>query len=271
MLERSDIMYIYDGSFEGLLCCVFESYEKKELPIDIQAENAMQMTLYTIKNIDSNSTKANRVRIGIMKKARKDFYDFIEMAFYTCHPHKERLILDFIRLGMQHGKDALSMLTHDTVSDLQKAVTALTRESHQFKGFVRFSIYNQVMLSIIEPKNFVLPLLAPHFCDRYQNETFIIYDKTHGDALLYKPRELIITQVNDFELPETDEQENQYRSLWKLFYDTIAIDERSNDKCRMSHMQKRYWKHLTEMNDRPTKPLTIQDKQLILASIMLIM
>ena len=25
-----EIIYQYDGSFEGLLCCVFESYTKKE-------------------------------------------------------------------------------------------------------------------------------------------------------------------------------------------------------------------------------------------------
>ena len=27
-----EIIYQYDGSFEGLLCCVFESYTKKERP-----------------------------------------------------------------------------------------------------------------------------------------------------------------------------------------------------------------------------------------------
>ena len=27
-----EIIYQYDGSFEGLLCCVFESYTKKRTP-----------------------------------------------------------------------------------------------------------------------------------------------------------------------------------------------------------------------------------------------
>ena len=30
-----EIIYQYDGSFEGLLCCVFESYTKKERPTAI--------------------------------------------------------------------------------------------------------------------------------------------------------------------------------------------------------------------------------------------
>ena len=28
-------VYLYDGTFEGFLCCVFESYMKKETPVDI--------------------------------------------------------------------------------------------------------------------------------------------------------------------------------------------------------------------------------------------
>ena len=32
MSDRSDLVYAYDGSFVGLMCCIFESYEQKEIP-----------------------------------------------------------------------------------------------------------------------------------------------------------------------------------------------------------------------------------------------
>ena len=32
MSFRTDISYCYDGTFDGLLSCVFESFDKKELP-----------------------------------------------------------------------------------------------------------------------------------------------------------------------------------------------------------------------------------------------
>ena len=32
MSARSDVTYVYDGSFEGLLTAVFESFESRELP-----------------------------------------------------------------------------------------------------------------------------------------------------------------------------------------------------------------------------------------------
>lgn len=171
MFERSNIVYLYDGSYEGLLCCIFESFEKKELPVDIQPENAVQMTLYGTKIILTDISKFDRVREGILKKTSEDVYSYVEFSYYTCHPKKELLILDFIGLSLKYGIKVLSMLTNNTVLQLQDSIKALTREAHQFQGFVRFSVYGDFMLSVIEPKNFVLPLLAPHFCDRYTNET----------------------------------------------------------------------------------------------------
>jgi hypothetical protein len=35
MPERTALIYCYDGSFDGLLCCVFESYDRNELPSEV--------------------------------------------------------------------------------------------------------------------------------------------------------------------------------------------------------------------------------------------
>lgn len=29
MPDRANVAYCYDGSFEGMLCCIFESFEKR--------------------------------------------------------------------------------------------------------------------------------------------------------------------------------------------------------------------------------------------------
>ncbi|NLV50023.1 MAG: DNA metabolism protein [Clostridiales bacterium] len=260
MPERSDIVYVYDGSFEGLLCCIFDSYEHNELPFEICLEDAGQETLYPVHYVYTDTAKANRVKAGIKKKASYDVYKTAELGYYSCHPRKELLISDFVRLGMKHGRKTLSMLADDTVSELLGAVKGLTRESHQLKGFVRFSIYSGVMTAVIEPKNFVLPLLQDHFCDRYASDTFIIYDKIHEYALLYARNRSAITPVYNYKPPDADGEELLFRSLWKLFYDTIAVEERINPRCRMSHMQKRYWRHLTEM-DEQNEPLNLRGKK----------
>ena len=61
MPGTSDVIYLYDGSFEGLLCCVHESVYTHELPVDIQPEEAAQPTLFRQKYIAADEEKAARV------------------------------------------------------------------------------------------------------------------------------------------------------------------------------------------------------------------
>ena len=248
----SEYIYTYDGSFEGLLCCVFRSYEKKEIPQNIVPEPDLEPSFYAPVFVETDFQKAQRVKDGVKKVMGKRAYLFVLKGFYTCHPEKDMLILKFIRLGMKTGPKITSMLANDTVNKLFKAVQARSGESHKYKGFVRFSIYDDYMVSVIEPKNYVLPEIARHFCDRYPNETFMIYDKTHKAALIYGEGRCSIVEIEDFQAPGADVDELMFRDLWKTFYKTISIDERENPKCRMTHMPKRFWAHMTEME--PEEP-----------------
>lgn len=246
MLNQSNLMYRYDGSFDGLLCCVFESYDKKEIPMDILLPGIPQTMLFPVKEIKTDSQKSSRVLTSIPKKMGIDALDFVRRAFLTCFTQKELYILLFLRMGYRYGPSVMSMLANDVVNTLFKVVKHLDNESHLLKGFLRFSIFNNVLVAEIEPKNYVLPLLTQHFCERYPQEHFLIYDKTHGMALVYQPYRSTVIPIEELELPEPNEQEQSYRNLWQLFYDTIEVQGRHNPKCRMGHMPKRYWKYMTE-------------------------
>ena len=261
MSYRTDVVYQYDGTFEGFLCCVFASYALKELPLEIYADEPEQSLLFEVKWIETDTAKADRVYQSIPGRISREAQDLIRDGFLTCYPQKELLLLQFLRLGFKSGAAVMNRLTDNTVHALQKAVQGLHRESHLLTGFVRFSIYGKVMVSVIEPKNEVLPLLEPHFCDRYTDETFMIYDKTHRKALVYRPGESVMIPLEELELPEAGSEERLYQSLWQRFYDTIAIKERYNPRCRMSHMPKRFWKQMTEFAapSTPTPKLATDD------------
>lgn len=263
MYQRTDVAqsaaahvnYTYDGSFEGLMCCVFEGFSKKELPAAIHSIHAQQSLLFESRFIKTDTDKAARVIRGVENNISSQALELVQFGFLTCRENKELLIDRFLRLGFKHGAKVIDFLTDDTVSDLRKAVRHLTNEAHLFKGFVRFSVFESLLAAQIEPKNEVLPLLAPHFCDRYQNEAFLIHDKTHQMVLLHRRGEFSIVPVEGFTLPPIDAEEAQYRRLWKQFYNTIAIEGRTNPRCRMSHMPKRYWGHMTEFGlDTPETP-----------------
>ncbi len=54
MYTDSDLIYYYDGSFDGLLCCVFESYDKKEIPLDIRLSATSHSQLFSGKTIQTD-------------------------------------------------------------------------------------------------------------------------------------------------------------------------------------------------------------------------
>ncbi|SDE86432.1 TIGR03915 family putative DNA repair protein [Sporomusa acidovorans] len=253
MSGHSELIYCYDGSFDGLLCCVFESYEKQEVPLDILLPETTQSLLFAAKTIPTDKQKAKRVLAAIPKKMGTAALDFVRHAFLTCLKQKELYILLFLRLGFRHGPPVMNRLTDDVVNTLFKAVRHLDRESHLFKGFLRFSVINNVLVGEIEPKNFVLPLLTQHFCERYPEERFLIYDKTHGMGLVYQPYQSAVISIDKLELPAASAEEQTFRKLWQLFYDTIEIQGRHNPHCRMNLMPKRYWQCMTEFNRSLTK------------------
>ena len=170
-------------------------------------------------------------------------------GYLTCMEDKEIRIYRLVAKLLRDGPGFLRDFSDETLHPVAAAVRHLNGEAHLLKGFVRFSELGGVLGSEIEPKNRVLPILRGHFCSRYQNEKFFIYDRTHHEALFYAAGKAVIRPLADFQMAPPDETEANYRLLWKRFYDTIAIKERENPRLRMSNMPKRYWNTMTEFQD----------------------
>ncbi|MBQ2774691.1 MAG: TIGR03915 family putative DNA repair protein [Clostridia bacterium] len=262
MHKRTDVIYVYDGSLDGLLTAVFESFERRELPNVIISENEFIPSLFSSYVVVTDHQKADRVRRGVRKTAGEQAWNLVRLGYLTCIEDRGALVNDFVHMAMRYGGGVTRMLADETVNRLSKAVRALTEESHKYKGFVRFSVSDNTLSAVIEPKNSVLPLLAPHFCDRYPNESFLIYDKTHRQALIWHDRQRLIVTLEDFEQPKAGDDERYFRALWKHFYDTVAIEARYNPRCRMNFMPKRYWSQLPEMDEENTPELVRETKRL---------
>ena len=244
---RALISYQYDGSFDGMLSCVFESFVRHENPTDIFPEDAPQFTLCPIRFVPTNERHAKRVAVSIPVKISRQAADWVKKGFLSCAEHRELLLLRFLRLGYQKGSAVTRMLQQETVSELFHAVQFIENESHLLKGFLRFSERGGILTAVIDPKNMVLPLIAPHFADRMPRETFLIYDRTHEMAVFYQNRQMQIFPAGEILFEPENDTELLYQQLWKQFYRTIAIEGRYNPKCRQTHCPKRYWQNMTEL------------------------
>ncbi len=239
-------IFQYDGTFEGFLCCVYESYIYKEFPTAFYSdEEYCPISFYSVRSILTQPEHARRVQQGLRRRSTEAM-NVLYRAFLTCMDNKEEHLYTFVRKVFDCGPDFMKNQSDEVYAPLVKAIRHLNGELEKLRGFIRFSDYQGILGGEIEPKNRVLPLLRHHFCARYANESFFIYDRTNKEILLYSRGRSHIVPVDSIQLNLPGEEELQFRSLWKRFYDTIAIRERYNPRVQDTNMPKRYRGTMTE-------------------------
>lgn len=246
------VTYSYDGTFAGFLTCAAESFAQREYPFYFFRQGEEQFSLYPIREIETDQALAKDFYANLKKELAPEGRQLITYSFLTCLPQRERHIYDYLYLG--HHRQIPRDLTDDRILILQNAVQRLAHEAHMWKGFTRFSDYQGVLVGEIAPKNRVLPLVRPHFCARYPQESFLLFDRTHGEALCHTPGTWKLMDLEDLSLDQPGQEELAYRTLWRQFYETVAIASRHNPKLRTSNMPKWYRQNMTEFQVEPSNP-----------------
>lgn len=255
MPERTDmrgpahVVYRYDGSYQGFLCCVAQCCNEKRLPQGIQRLDEPQGTLFSIRAIDTRPELARQVEQSIGRGISAQVLDRVRQGFLTCMEEKEMRLIRFILQGYRYGARVTEMSLDEDVHALDKALLYLKNEAHYHVEFIRFADCGEFLASMITPNNVVLPLIVGHFTQRMNRENLLIYDKNHGMGFLYRGGQGAKGEffyADALELPQPDEEEEKYQRLWKLFYKTIAVEGRINPKLRRGNMPMRYWQNMTE-------------------------
>lgn len=239
-----EVCYRYDGTFDGFLTCVFEIYTHHEPPMDFRLSSD-DFTLFEEREVLTHPFHAQRVYKALYGISPA-FQNLIERGFLTCLPQKELALYELIRRGLREGDRVLRDLSDPTVARVNLALKKMWTEWDHLKGFVRFSDFGTVMAGEIEPKNRVLPLLGSHFAGRFSGEKLALHDRTHKETLLCAGGQWTIVPTEEFSLGRAGEEETAFRSLWRSYFNTIAIEGRTSPKCQSTHLPKRYRHMMTE-------------------------
>lgn len=243
------LYYIFDGSFEGLLTCIYEAYYNKIKPEEIVPNWQFEATLLTSPiNVKTDYEKSNKVYNAIKYKISKEALSLIYHVYLSEAKGSCSLIYEYIKLGFKLGNKVNLHLHVETVLKMHNINKKVVNECHRMVGFVRFKSISNMFYSPIEPDHNILSLLAPHFVSRLSNENWIIHDLKRHIAVFYNKKDWILTPFDEINLDGyiIKEESELYESLWKEFYNTIAIADRTNPSYQKRSMPVRYWKHLTE-------------------------
>ena len=237
--------YRYDGTFAGFLTCAWDALEDGTEPSAflLPGDGA---TLWEERQVAADQGRARRLYAALKQRVSPAFQKLIARGFLTCLPEKELALLTLIRRGLREGDRVRLDLSDPVMARVNLALTKMWTEWDHLKGFVRFSELDGVLVGEIEPKNRVLPLLAPHFAARYSGERLALYDRTHHEIFLSDRGRWKLLPAEDFRMGPAGSGERACRAMWRRYYDTIAIEGRTNPKCQSTHLPKRYRHVMTE-------------------------
>lgn len=247
-------VYLYDGTFNGLLSVAFYCYINKAIPCNVVAEEKyIHNLLETARFIPTSEVSAERVFNGMYRVASKEAVYDCYNAFLSGNANKELPILKYILNSFEIGPNICNMLSIDYVLDVVKLRKNVLMEAHRFDGLVRLQeIGNNLWYASVHPDNNIIENVGQFLMRRFPMQNLILHDKNRNLAFMYsvlKPNNYEIIEVpENIQFSIFSEDEIKFQSLWKIFFKSVVIKERTNPRLQMQFMPKKYWKDLTEVS-----------------------
>lgn len=280
------MVFIYDGSYEGLLSCIFTVFKERTLPTAICTEASYQPSLLdTATQIVTNEDWATRVLKGVDERTNARASLLVYKIFLSELPLSEMLVYELIQAIIRQGDESiLENFANPHILRAAQIEKMIYREVHRMHAFVRFQkSQDGLFCAVIDPDFNVLPLIGDHFERRYADQSWLIFDTRRHYGLYYDQEKMVFLGLDDPVLVQAvrllqdneyqpiefnggelnggepkgnefkgnefkDSREMEYQLLWKNYFQSVNIRERNNRKLHLRHMPKRYWKYLIEKN-----------------------
>lgn len=135
----SSYAFIYDGTLEGLLCAIFETYRQKLVPSEIVTEENLQLRLGQQPiTIPTSPAIAQRVKDGVCRDCGRSTFSAIGVAFLSDESDKGTAICSFVRYAMRKKGNVLGQIAHPCVEPMVKLHRFVMNERHYMMQFLRF-------------------------------------------------------------------------------------------------------------------------------------
>lgn len=242
------VVFVYDGSFEGLLTSVYEAYYGKEKPERIVSEHLLELNIMeSYVHIKTDPAKSDKVYNAALQKISSEAVENIFYAYLSEDKNLGTIVYNYLKLGFKVGSSIDNYLSDENVFNIVKISQKVSFEAHRMEGLLRFrKLKGEIYYATYEPDYNITLLLAPHFKDRLSDLNWIIHDTKRDIAAVYNKSEWIITESLPKDLPGLSEGEKYFEALWKQYYNKISIEERINPRLQKGYMPARYWKNLIE-------------------------
>ncbi|MBQ1476299.1 MAG: TIGR03915 family putative DNA repair protein, partial [Firmicutes bacterium] len=167
--------YLYDGTFDGLLTCLYEHvYTEKADDIRVPEEN-VQLSLGRQMQVKTDLTKSEKVAKAIEKKISPAALRRAYRAYLTAEKGKEMDVLRYVFLGFKLGRDVDRLHGSETVRRIDVLNHKVSWEADRILGILRFSVIEgpdgkDVLYAAIHPNCDLIQSIMPHFLNRFRQD-----------------------------------------------------------------------------------------------------
>ncbi len=255
------VIFVHESDFEGWLSAVFACYELKHTHNAILAYRHQYTAelLDDVIEIATDADKSERVLAKLCDRLGKKGMGMLIKANLSELKDAPTVMFEVVKYALDYPKRAvLGDYGHPSVLRLHQILKSVHRERHRMTAFVRFEhTLDGVYFAKINPDFNVLPLIAPHFKARYQDQDFAIYDIRRGYGILSRQGQSgyqTIVGIDDAILNDSSQvwsdHEARYQRFWQGYFHHVTIKERINPRLHKQYLPVRYWQYLSEKQVR---------------------
>ena len=256
------MVYIFDGTMDGLLTAVFDAFAMHEQPETLLTEGeALPLFCERTQTVHTDEEKARRVWTGLEKKLSREVMKLISVSWLSELKELNGHLFRYICKVFTAGKGIERHFADPDVLAVTNIARKVLHEQLRMKQFIRFQkAKDGTYLGVVSPDHNVLPLIIDHFQDRFNDQPWLIYDAKRHYGFNYDGKTVIrITFEDEAAVPfnlangKLDESvmssdDQLLQDLWRTYFKAICIRERMNPRKQLNDMPRRYWKYMTEKN-----------------------
>jgi probable DNA metabolism protein len=169
--------YIFDNTLDGLLTAVFDSFALHQQP-QLLAEGE-QLPLFADEphRVVTDEEKAARVWKGLEKHLSREALRIISISWMSEERTLNQPLFNYICKVFLTGKDLSHNASDPDVLAVRNTCRRVLHEEQRMKQFIRFQkAKDGTYLAVVAPDHNVLPLIIDHFLDRFNDQSWLIYD-----------------------------------------------------------------------------------------------
>ena len=184
-------VYTFDGTLDGLMTAVFDAFERHEQPEKLLTKGeALPLFCDNVHEVITNEEKAKRVWVGLEKRLTCQALRIISVSWLSELPEVVNPLFNYVCKTFRQPQGATSIALNYADPDVLAVTRIGWKVSHEqlrMKQFIRFQkAKDGTYLAVIGPDHNVLPLVIGHFRDRFNDQSWLIYDAKRHYGFYYE-------------------------------------------------------------------------------------